>query len=337
MAKVLPRFPATSGEKLQYMTHTGNDSSTRFVLRYPGCIDIRILRQAMRHLIDRVYILHSSFQPADIPHWVVNDGYTNADTVKYLALVPGEDVLAAAEAEALRPVYFDDKLQLYCVLADNGTQSALTLVVSHLIADGGDAKYLLLKLTELYDCILEGREPDEVDIKNGDRDLLQVFDNVDPEVLENKAESSSEGSLTRTEFPFPEPEDVGIPRILRRTIPADILTEARKKAKSQGSTVNDLMLAAYYRSTAKLLGMDTKLAVGTSSLVMTLVALTGAVSPLAMGASVELLPSLVVTVTCTLAAVCSARFANKVSEKLLSRCAGVVLILVSLVSLALSA
>ena len=85
-----------------------------------------------------------------------------------------------------------------------------------------------------------------------------------------------------------------------------------------------------------VLGMDTKLAVGTSSLVMTLVALTGAVSHVAMGATVDLVPGVVVTVMCTIGAVGSARFANKVNEKVLNRSAGVVLLLVSVVSLLLS-
>ena len=81
-----------------------------------------------------------------------------------------------------------------------------------------------------------------------------------------------------------------------------------------------------------VMGMDTKLAVGTSSMVMTLVALTGAVSHVAMGATVDLLPGIVVTVMCTIGAVGSAKFANTVDEKLLNRTAGVVLLLVSLVS-----
>ena len=81
-----------------------------------------------------------------------------------------------------------------------------------------------------------------------------------------------------------------------------------------------------------VLGMDTKLAVGTSSLVMTLVALTGAVSHVAMGAEVPLVPGLVVTIACTASAVISARFANKVAEKTVNRCAAVVLIAVSVVS-----
>ena len=84
-----------------------------------------------------------------------------------------------------------------------------------------------------------------------------------------------------------------------------------------------------------VLGMNTKLAVGTGSVVMTLVALTGAVSHLMMGAKVEILPALVITAACTIGAVGSARFANKVDEKVMSRCAGVILILVSIISLIL--
>ena len=86
-----------------------------------------------------------------------------------------------------------------------------------------------------------------------------------------------------------------------------------------------------------VLGMDTKLAVGTSSLVMTLVALTGAVSHVAMGATMEILPAVLITVCCTVSAVISAKFANKVEEKIVNRCAAVVLLLVSIVSWVLSA
>lgn len=84
-----------------------------------------------------------------------------------------------------------------------------------------------------------------------------------------------------------------------------------------------------------VLGMDTRLAVGTSSLVMTLVALTGAVSHLAMGAKPDLLPGIVVTVFCTVSALVSARFANKVAERTVNYCAAAVLAAVSAVSLIL--
>ena len=84
-----------------------------------------------------------------------------------------------------------------------------------------------------------------------------------------------------------------------------------------------------------VLGMETKMAVGTSSLVMTLVALTGAVSHLLMGATLEIVPAVVMTLACTLGAVVSSRFANKVSDTTMNRAAAIVLILVSVLSLVL--
>ena len=59
--------------------------------------------------------------------------------------------------------------------------------------------------------------------------------------------------------------------------------------------------------------------------------------PSAMGAAVDLIPGIVVTVMCTVGAVGSARFANTVEEKVLNRTAGAVLIAVSVVSWVLSA
>ena len=84
-----------------------------------------------------------------------------------------------------------------------------------------------------------------------------------------------------------------------------------------------------------VLGMETKMAVGTSSLVMTLVALTGAASHLMMGAKLEIVPAIVMTLSCTFGAVVSSKFANKVSDTTMNRAAAIVLILVSIVSLLL--
>lgn len=84
-----------------------------------------------------------------------------------------------------------------------------------------------------------------------------------------------------------------------------------------------------------VLGMDAKMAVGTSSLVMALVALTGAVSHLMMGAKLEIVPAIVMTLACTVGAVISSRFANRVSDTTMNRAAAIVLILVSVLSLVL--
>ena len=82
-----------------------------------------------------------------------------------------------------------------------------------------------------------------------------------------------------------------------------------------------------------VLGMSTKAAVGTGSVVMTLVALTGAASHVMMGAEIQLLPCAVITAACTAGAVVSAKFANRTSDRVMNVCAGIMLVAVSAVSL----
>ena len=84
-----------------------------------------------------------------------------------------------------------------------------------------------------------------------------------------------------------------------------------------------------------VLGYNLKVAVGTSTMIMTLVALTGAVSHFSMGAEVEILPFGVVVITCLIAAVVSARFANKCNTKLLNRIIGSMLLILGGVTIAL--
>lgn len=74
-----------------------------------------------------------------------------------------------------------------------------------------------------------------------------------------------------------------------------------------------------------VLGYNLKVAVGTSTMVMTLVALTGAVSHISMGAQIFPVPMLVVVLSCLVCALVSARFANRCEIRRLNKIVGVVL------------
>lgn len=98
-----------------------------------------------------------------------------------------------------------------------------------------------------------------------------------------------------------------------------------------GSGGGVLMLSVF----VVVLGLDLKTAVGTSTLVMTLVALTGAVSHLALGAVLEPIAAAIIIITCLFGAVASAKYANRCNIIKLNRIVGIVLIILSIVSLAL--
>lgn len=93
-----------------------------------------------------------------------------------------------------------------------------------------------------------------------------------------------------------------------------------------GSGGGVLMLTVF----TLILGYNLKVAVGTSTLIMTFVALVGAVSHITMGAQIRPLPMAVVVLTCLIGAVTAARFANKCDIMKLNRVIGAVLLLLGI-------
>lgn len=96
-----------------------------------------------------------------------------------------------------------------------------------------------------------------------------------------------------------------------------------------GSGGGILMLTVF----TLVLGYNLKVAVGTSTMIMTLVALTGAVSHVSMGARIYPLPMFVVVLTCLFGAIASAKFANKCEIVKLNRIIGIVLLILGIVTI----
>ena len=96
-----------------------------------------------------------------------------------------------------------------------------------------------------------------------------------------------------------------------------------------GSGGGILMLTVF----TVVLGYNLKVAVGTSTMIMTAVALTGAVSHIYMGASVEAVPAAVTILCCLLGAYVSAKFANRCEIRKLNKVVGVVLSILGVVTI----
>lgn len=96
-----------------------------------------------------------------------------------------------------------------------------------------------------------------------------------------------------------------------------------------GSGGGILMLAVF----TVVLGYNLKIAVGTSTLIMSIVALTGTISHFRMGAELKILPMLIVILSYLVGAVIAAEFANKCEIKKLNRIVGSVLIVLGITTI----
>lgn len=96
-----------------------------------------------------------------------------------------------------------------------------------------------------------------------------------------------------------------------------------------GSGGGILMLTVF----TVIMHYNLKIAVGTSTMIMTIVALTGAVSHVAMGAAIYPLPMAVVVLSCLVGALVSSRFANRCEIRKLNKVVGAVLMVLGAVTM----
>lgn len=251
----LPKIiKAGGGERGQYILHEFNDNTVRFVLNYPGIVDVDILRAAMKAVVDSVDVLHGTFFTEGISaHWKLNE---NLDESNYFLYVQtAGDPSVTAESLALLPVYSEDKAQIHCTLVQSEKASSIVVRMSHLVVDGGDGKYLLAKLTEAYNLISQTGTAETLKIKDGSRAPEKVYDTISKEDRKKLQKSSPSSTDIRSIYPYPSAEP-GRVRLVKAVIPAEVMNAARKKARTVGATVNDMMIAAAYHAYGNLEGVD---------------------------------------------------------------------------------
>ena len=245
---------AGGGERGQFIMREFNDNTVRFVLNYPGIVDVDILRKAIKTIVESVDVLHGTFFTEGISaHWKLNE---EMDESNYFLYVETEgDPAVTANSLSLLPVYSEDKVQIHCTLVQNKEKSCVVVRMSHLVVDGGDGKYLLGKLVEAYNAIAQFGTANALEVKNGSRAPEKVYDKVSKEDMKKLQKSSPSTTNIRSFYPYPN-EEPGRNRLVLANISADVMNAARKKAKGVGASVNDMMIAATYHAYAKMDSVD---------------------------------------------------------------------------------
>ena len=246
---------AGPSERQQYFVHNYNDNSIRFVLNYPGLIDPDLMKQTVKKVVDSVNILHGSFFTDSInAYWRINE---EVDAIHYFHYIRcSGDPAETAYSLSLFPVFAEDKVQIRVWLVQSDSASSLVVVMSHLAVDGGDGKYLLNKIIEGYNMILETGSCDALEVKNGSRAPEKLYTELTTkEVFGLVGMIANQLPKALSLYPYPS-EEMGMTRHLRKVIPAETMSAARKRAKAVGASANDLLVAALTQAYADLDGID---------------------------------------------------------------------------------
>ncbi len=253
----MKKLNAEMWDKVQYIFRNYYDGMIHCAVIYKGIVDRDLMRTAIKRVVDKVDVLHSSFIDSGIePYWQVNEDYT-ADEV--LEVVDSEITHDATERILTNRVDYRGKLQFKATLLLNEERdmSMLCFVINHICLDGRDFIALVKKITEAYRG-LHGDPDFDPEVKQGSRSAAQIYRDL-PEDMRKKAKMLYR-NVSRTniknEFPFGKQCAEDKPHIVRATLSAEKLSALKVRGKSEGYTVNDVYLAAYFTAAAKACGFE---------------------------------------------------------------------------------
>jgi len=226
-----------------------NDHQLHCVMRFDSPPDEAVLAKAVRLSLDAVPILATRFAPRrGRARW---EGLAPSDSGK--AFLTTEDE-AGFESEITRRIREEEGPQIRACLL-RGRKDALAVTMNHMVSDAAGFKDYLYFLCRTYARLLENPQyaPEaKIEGKRGMDDVLATRSAAARAraFLAQGRDSNAAGSFA---FPFAG-EAEARPFIAARTMDAEKVGRLKAFCKARGATINDAVLAAYYRVLARLLG-----------------------------------------------------------------------------------
>ena len=259
------RLKAQLWDKTQYFLSNFYDRMMHYAVFYDGELDIDLVRKSMKAVVDKVPVLHSQYIPSWIrPYWKVRYDYTEEEMADIEEV---EDIEKATVDFLLGDVDVKSKLQFKCKVFTSKGKCSFAIVVNHQCFDGSDYKYVMYKVVECYNSFKKFGNIDNVVIKDGTRDLSQLYENMEPNAAKKAKGLYKNASKTgiKTTFKFTDEKDVK-KRLIMQMIPKELFEKAKAKGKQNGASINDVILAAYFRALIKEIGGTNEEAINITSM-----------------------------------------------------------------------
>lgn len=234
-------------DKVQYIFKNYYDGMMHCAFEYKGRVDEAVMRKAIKQVVDKIDVLHSSFVANPVnPYWTVNYDYTDADV---LTVIEDDDFVSQIQKILTRRIDCRGKLQFEFTLLHGNNRSLLCFLINHMCFDGRDFISFGKTICETYNGLKA--DPDyKAKVKTGSRSAKQVYRDLPPELAKKAKLLYKNVSRTniKLKFPFEPDKDTDKSHIMKVELEAEALEKAKKRGKLSGYTVNDIYLAAFFRA-----------------------------------------------------------------------------------------
>lgn len=235
-------------DKMQYLFRNYYDRMIHISAEMTGNIDVDSFTKAVAILVHKVDILRCKFCPNAInPYWLLTQNYNISD---YITVIKSEDIEGELNKALVKCIPFDSEFQIRFTLVQGTNKCGYAVLLNHMCADGGDSKYLMGKLMELYSDIVKGGDGTSIKIKQGTRENSQLYDRMPVEKANkaNKLYKNISQSKVKVRFPLTNVDGTEAIQIFRMTIEGDFLAALTLARKKHNATVNDVFLTAFFRT-----------------------------------------------------------------------------------------
>ena len=243
-------YKAEMWDKMQYLFRAYYNRTMHAAYYYDGTIDEKALAKVYEAVIGEIPVLHSTYHNNFIkPYWTLNEKFSAND---FFRVVETDDPEKELDDFMGYTVPANGKVQMRAEIIRSNGKDILATVVNHMCFDGSDMRYLNMKVVETYNKYKETGVLAS-DIKKGTRCADQVYYELSPEDQKiakglYKNISTVENKVT---FPFADNDGSEKCRLVREKLCREDFVAMKAKGKSMGATINDVLLAAYFRTLYK--------------------------------------------------------------------------------------
>lgn len=246
MNRIPERFPSTGAEAAISITRSVTHHRLGMHLRFATRLDAARLERAVRLSLDAEPVLGCAFRDdAFRPYWQRRG---DLDRESQLKVVEAAD--AAAQALAFQSEEVPDEgPQVQALLLQTPDHDELSLKISHVVADGQATKQYAYLLASLYTAL--GKDPDFVPEPNltsrpGGAEVWNALD------AEQRRAAKKAKSWIGPTWTVPFARNGERPSWTLLALEPSEFAGIKAYGKRRGATVNDMLLAAVFRSCASM-------------------------------------------------------------------------------------
>jgi NRPS condensation-like uncharacterized protein len=245
----ITRYPASVQDTMNALARTTADQQLHIVVRFGGRIDPERMQRAMRLAMEREPVLGCRFEVRSNRAWFVRRSDLNE--LALCLVIETNDPQAELMAFAATPVLAEQDPLIQGRIYRTPQDDTLVIKVNHVVADGAGAKEIAYLVADTYACLEQDpaynppmgkpgyRGQGHFLLRAGLANLYKAF----PKQLKLAAPQFS--------LPFSGSESTGRRFALRRIGP-ERLRALKAWGKAHGATLNDVLLAAFYRTLAAM-------------------------------------------------------------------------------------